>query len=407
MKSISSIYNDSELKPKFSRIYRNKLFLFIYTVIVFCFFYLVFIRNIPTDLQLHIKILEIYLTNSHFPDPPLYYVTLYLIHFLFLSNNFIYAAILVLSISCILKYNLVINYLNLGRTEIPSSKWDFLVFTLMFLSPIYIFMIDGNNWYLGKFTSSIWHNSTTIFVFPLCVWLFLESLKYLKGPNLFLTIKLLIISILILLAKPSFLLAFIVVFPIVCLMKFGWSSKYLLYTIILCMLTFISLIVEKKIIYNSNNALDKLIYNSEESHIIIAPFKVWLLWTKQPVLDIFSSFAFVISFLIIKYRHFKPNIEILYSLMLLLVSLLVFFIFAESGPRLHHGNFYWQIPISMLIVNMVLLKNLITGKRCAIDNSLNLMNVFKENKVIGVFYFLQFISGIFYMVKIVVTKNYY
>src|SRR5690606_13968465 len=48
-----------------------------------------------------------------------------------------------------------------------------------------------------------------------------------------------------------------------------------------------------------------------------------------------------------------------YVMILSLASLLVFWTFAESGERLPHGNFYWQIPICFFLVNLVLIKHLV------------------------------------------------
>ena len=116
-------------------------------------------------------------------------------------------------------------YLVKDTTNGNLQFQDLLTFTLMFFSPVFIYFFDGSIMYLGKFTSTIWHNSTTIFVFPFCLLLFIESLKYLKKPGEYSALKLLGISILIFLSKPSFLFSFIIVFPIICFYKFGWLKR--------------------------------------------------------------------------------------------------------------------------------------------------------------------------------------
>jgi len=384
--------------------YADNIFVFAYAAIVIVFFLEIFRRNIPTDLQLHIRILETYLLNGHFPDTPLYYLAIYVIHFLFFSSSFINATIIILSVSCIIKYILVRRFLQTSNPNIADNS--FFPFSLMFLSPLFIYYLDGNNWYLGKFTSSIWHNSTTIFVFPICIWLFMESLEYLKKPALKKMVKLLGISILILLAKPSFLFAFIIAFPLICFVKFGFLNKYFLFAGASVVLILLCLFLQKQLIYTSTNSLDKLIYGAKESHVIVAPFRVWLLWTNHPALSIFSSFAFVFSFIILKYKVYKSDIEVWYSIMLLVVSLFVFFLFAESGPRLYHGNFYWQIPVSMLIINMVFVKKILSGSSVNNFSGLSLWALFRCNKIICSLYLLQFISGLCYLSHILITKSY-
>jgi len=82
-------------------------------------------------------------------------------------------------------------------------------------------------------TSNIWHNPTTIFLMPFAVFLFLDSLFFIKKPNIKRLYKVvfpvLIVSIFI---KPSFFFCFGVVFPVLsfyCLkqVKYGFNSLFL------------------------------------------------------------------------------------------------------------------------------------------------------------------------------------
>src|SRR6185437_8684315 len=278
-------------KSSLISIIKSNFFGIFYSFFVIIFFYSIFKLQIPTDVQLHIKILSEYLNNGSFPNPPLYYFSIYLLNILF-ENNFIYASVIILSFASILKFYLVKFYLGKNEFSIKLGKQDFLAFTIMFLSPIFIFFIDNSTWYLGKFTSTIWHNSTIIFVFPFCIWLFLESLKYLKKPGVFSLLKMLIISVLIILAKPSFLFAFIVAFPFICMYEFGLFNKWFYYVAFICLLILCALFFQKNLIYH-NSELDKLIYNDEKSKIIIAPFKVWLAWSKYPISNFLTSFVFI------------------------------------------------------------------------------------------------------------------
>lgn len=375
-------------------------------IITFFFFSLIIKLGISTDIQSHIEILNKYLRLGYFPNPPLYYFCIYLVDFIVVVNfHFVVSSILVLSIFSALKFNLVKKYFLKDVINSNISVIESVTFSLMFCSPIYIYFLDGNVAYMGKFTSTIWHNSTIIFVFPICIWLFLQSLNFLNDPSKTLAIKLIGISILILLSKPSFLFAFIIVFPIISLYKFGRKNMWFIISVIVCTILFILLIVQKNVIYQNGN-LDRLVYGGAISQVIIAPFKVWLSWAQHPFMNILTSFLFVLSFIILKFHTYKKDLEILYALGLLLVSLSIFFIFAESGPRFNHGNFYWQIPITFLIVNMVLIKNIFLPFLKEHINWLTLRKVSTPNKWILFFYSLHFISGIYYMVRILLEKSY-
>ena len=377
-----------------------------YYFITTVFFFLIFKFRISTDIQTHIQILNEYLAKGYIPNPPLYYLAIYVVDLFAYGNlHFVVSSILVLSFCCYLKFILVTKYLLKDEPDRNRLMIEIVAFSLMFISPVFITLVDGKTVYLGKFTSTIWHNSTTIFVFPICLWLFLESLNYLNTANRFSYLKLFGISILIVLSKPSFLFPFIVVFPIISVIKFGWQKtnflKVLLFSIVILSL----LILQKSLIYQ-NSALDKLIYNGQQAKVIIAPFQLWMSWTSHPVFSILTSFLFLISVITLKPKYLKFNLEIGYSFCLLFTSLVIFFLFAESGPRFNHGNFYWQIPISVLIINMVIMKVIILPR---LPTQLHYAMFKKQslsNKLILLIYSLHFFSGFVYIIKIIVDKDY-
>lgn len=379
---------------------RNFTFL-IYGLISFTVFYLILKLSIPTDIQLHIKILHVYLANGLFPTPPLYYQSVKIIDRLIGNYDFIRSSILILTIACLAKYQITNLYF---REKIDTISFPSLViFSLMFVAPLAVSNFD--KLYLGKFTSTIWHNSTSIFVFPLSLLLFLCSLKYLHQPTLKRIIVILLISLLVLLAKPSFLFPFVIVFPLISLLKFGISKRLFWYTVGTALIIFVCMMWQKQVIYKSS-VLDKLIYNSSESKVYLAPFRVWLSWTKNPAWSIISSFLIVISFALLKFREYKKDIDVIFAFLLVLFSLLIFFVLAESGPRFNHGNFYWQIPISIFILHMVLIKKLIFQPEYVQNGHVNIAKVLKNNILISFCYAVQFISGLIYTGRIIVEGNY-
>jgi hypothetical protein len=281
-----------------------------------------------------------------------------------------------------------------------------MAFSLMFISPIIIPFINDQHFYVGKFTSTVWHNSTTIFVFPFCIWLFVESINYLNKPGNLSFGKLLFLSLLIILSKPSFLFAFAVAFPMICMARFGWNKKWFLFTVLLSVIIVVCLMVEKNIIYQ-NKVLDKLIYKGETSHIVIAPFEVWMRFAFHPLIYFVTSFLFIVSFILIKFSKIKNDLEIVYSFLLLVISLFIYFMLAESGPRFFHSNFYWQIPISMLIINMVMLKKLFIPYTRSLSKKITLKMFSLQDKLLLLIYSLHFISGVCYTIRILIEKTYY
>ena len=387
--------------------FRKNLFAIVYFVVSTGIFFLIFKLGIGTDLSNHIRIFEEYLKHGYFPIPPLYYLTIYLVSLVIPVYPLILASIFVLAVFSLLKFIAVRNYLKQGLPHLPNLFVSFFVFTLMFLGPVIIPFFNNQFLSVGKFSSTIWHNSTTIFVFPFCIWLFIVSLTYLKKPGLNVSAKLIFISLIIILAKPSFLFSFVIAFPLICLLKFKFK-KWFFFSLLLSLIIVVALAIEQRILYN-NNPLDKLWYQGEPSKIIIAPFKVWLVFAKYPIVNILSSFLFVIGFIILKFKFIKHNLEIIYALSLLCISLIIYFTLAESGPRFMDGNFYWQIPVSLLIVYMVMIKYIFTSKGNDVFKSrfLKIRSILFKEKILILLYSIQFLSGIYYAFRLILSKNFY
>jgi hypothetical protein len=377
----------------------------IFLIISFAMFFLIFKLGINTDLSNHLRILEIYLQYGYFPIPPLYYFTIYITGFLMPLYPLIMASIVVLTLFSFLKYYIVQRYLKHELIFLPTLFVGFLSFSLMCLGPLVIPFFNNQFLSAGKFSSTVWHNSTTIFVFPFCIWLFIKSLLYLKTPSQNLWIKILIVSVIIILSKPSFLFSFLIVFPVVCLYKFKWT-KWFYYSALLSLIILLLIIAEQRILYHYN-PLDRLWYHGETSKIIIAPFKVWLVFAKHPIFNLFSSFLFIIGFILLKYQLVKRDIEILFALSLLFISLLIYFTLAESGPRVNDGNFYWQIPISLLIVYMLLIKKIFSSYKFLNSKYISISTILFTDKILLLFYSFQFLSGIYYAFRLIHSRNFY
>lgn len=395
-----------EMRKKFIILLKNNFLGLLFLILAFCVFFLIFKLGVATDLQKHIMILKDYRIQGYFPTPPLYYFCIFILGFVFPIHPYILGSIFILTLFSFLKYQAVFKYFKETLTDNKVLLNGIMAFSLMFIAPIIIPFADNQYLYLSRFTSTIWHNSTTIFVFPFCIWLFVESMNYLNRPDNLSLGKLTFLSLLIILSKPSFLFPFTIVFPMVSLLKFGWKKKWFLYTLLLSVIIISGLILEKTIIYQ-NDVLDKLVYNGQRSHIIIAPFKVWMLFAKNPLLYLISSFLFIFTFILIKFHKIKKDIEIIYSFLLFLISLFIYFILAESGPRFFHANFYWQIPIAMLILNMVFLKNIAMPYRNLTFKKTTFKLISVQDKILLFIYSLHFISGVYYSLRILIEKTYY
>ena len=122
------------------------------------------------------------------------------------SKSLKIALLLLIGISWLAKYLLTYHFLKNEIRENPWLAWIPLGLLLMF--PLILLGWEGDYWLLGKMTPNLWHNGSTIFVFPFCMLLFWEVRKWCIGsqPNF---IPLISWTLLILLIKPSYLFGLI------------------------------------------------------------------------------------------------------------------------------------------------------------------------------------------------------
>ena len=99
-------------------------------------------------------------------------------------------------------------------------------------------------------------------------------------------------------------------------------------------------------------------YPGQRASVVLAPFKVWLQWTSTPLLKALASTAFVLACLIRDPRVFSRSLPVRYALVLFLAAAAIFLFIAEGGPRQGHGNFYWQVPIALLVLHIALVQDL-------------------------------------------------
>jgi hypothetical protein len=251
-------------------------------------------------------------------------------------------------------------------------------------------------YYLHYFTPNIWHNTTTILLVPFAMLLFYHLFeKSEEGLNkrnvLELNVKIILLIMLNLAIKPSFMFSVVVLLTLRIFVGilfqsnyFNFQRKYIFYLII----SFFLILSQYLITYYLNiGSLEK-----EKSEIVISFFR------NLEIKEIaFIPFAFLCSFLFpILFLSFKglKNIENseFTALLLVVISIIIFFSLNESGPRELHKNFYWQIVPCSSILFIVTVNNYL-------KNSAKFTSV-KKYILISVLA-LHFISGLFYLNKII------
>ena len=349
--------------------------------------------NIFSDFLAHIDIWKFYHEQGKIPFPPLYYLTFYGISFLIPGYQSLKIALLLLmGLSWLGKFVITYHFLE---NEIRQNPWFFWIpLGLLMMFPLVFLGWEGEYWLLGKMTPNLWHNGSTIFVFPFCMLLFWEVRKWGTGshPNWLL---LLIWTLLILLIKPSYLFGLIP--GLIALAFISKASQKSLFAMgIYSVFVLVFLFGSKWVIF-SETAEDSLFYNfNARGDVIIDPFGVWLKLSESPVWDFLGSFPLLIFSLIFFGKSLLGDSDFRLALMTFCFGLLVFFIFAESGPGYLDGNFYWQIPISLFILHLVIVRILLGSFFQA--KQMN-PTVLSKIRILGSLFFLHVLSGLAYLLR--------
>lgn len=374
-------------------------FFFLLLISVLLYLWVLF-SPLPSDLAAHNHILYSAIQSGEIIIPPLYYYGVWFFgHLLVINPSYKFGALLILSFAVVWKYFLTLKFFyNETKKEYNNTllQLSFLSLSLMFVFPLILPFLDGKYWYLGKFTPTIWHNSTSVLVLPMCMIMYFEARKWLQSAGSISSGFILLWGFLILLTKPSFLFVFIPAFPIAWLFYHRAFTRGFWITIFISCLLLTGVWLEKSLIYQESAFGDWVYRNSDSAKVEIKPFLVFLSLSDSIVWDLFSSFLFLGILITILWAELKHRPEFWWNLTMLFGGMILYFTVVESGNRLLHGNFYWQIPISLYLLLLLLISQLIRSKVST-----------GKKLVLWTVYSLQVISGIAYLIRWILTGTNY
>lgn len=372
-------------------------------ILVFLFSFIVFIfmlKCVSTDIQLHIN--SLIRRNISGGEYEINFLLHYLVNiFSFFTNNRILmeiAMLVILSSSVLLKYIITKNIILGVTTRYVNVITVGLILFFAIPDPYSIFILK--KMYIGRIVPVVWHNPTTILLFPFAILLFYKQLRVFdnnSNRDLFVIFILIILNAII---KPSFLLVYLPV-TFLFLMKISLKKgfKWLIRTTTPLVLGGVTIFIQYYYIYYLGT---RNIHPAGSSGIIISePFEffsnilpVWYI----PISFLLSLLFFIISLVIFKdvllrYTPFS------YALSLFILGFFISAFILESGPRIDHGNLLWQNVICsyLLVLTTVsfivprMFTNGISNRKKAI-----LISILS----------LHIISGFLYLLKIALTLDY-
>ncbi|MBB6442879.1 hypothetical protein [Phycisphaera mikurensis] len=208
--------------------------------------------------------------------------------------------------------------------------------------------------YLGRFVPVVWHNSTTIVLFPFAILLFRRQLELFAGghdltPRRFAALSgLILVNALI---KPSFLFVFLPVSTLL-LIVFARDRGVAKTLLNLAAYTVGAAAVAAQYVLIYRLGVGS--FNDGEDGLTIGGFfEVFIAWTAAwyvPV-SLLISFCIPLLALALEPGRLLRSLPVLYAGLLTACGVLISGVFIESGLRRHHGNLVWQtIPASALLL---------------------------------------------------------
>ena len=255
--------------------------------------------------------------------------------------------------------------------------------------------------YLGRFVPNVWHNSTTVFLFPFAILLFWKQLKAFDSPPKIKDILLLCFLVILNAAiKPSFLFVYIPV-PALWLIKKFKSFRDLLVSSIPILLAIFIILLQYYIIFHLQAGGFFIKTGGVKAGITISkPFQFFTFWIPYwyiPVAFILS-YAFPIVSLLI-YREITKYEPFLYSLFMTIIGIIIAIFVNETGDRVIHGNFIWQTIISTYLLFLSTITFLAPVFLNNQDKSL-------KRRIVIMSFLAHVISGVIYIIKVIITQDY-
>jgi hypothetical protein len=280
------------------------------------------------------------------------------------------------------------------------SEHTYWVSVLIGLSLMFVFAIPlpgyfvNGFFYIGNFVPNVWHNSTTIFLFPFAIILFYLSYMQLITLSLRRNIWISILIILNVFIKPSYLFVFVCVYPFFLLYKYKLNKEFWLGIGPVLFGIFLVVLEYCMIFQNAN------LHNKEMSAVIFKPFVSYTYYSHlwQLPLSLIFSLLFPISYVIMRFPKLKRDLLFWFTFLSFIVALLIYFLIAESGPRATHGNFYWQIVICTWLCFFITV--------IALLKDIESMGLTMKNRFLLSLYSVHVLIGVVYFARLFIVKSY-
>ncbi len=328
------------------------------------FNYLIMRLAIYTDMQGHSKMaLEMAKGQRNYGPNFLYYWLLTAWPFELHIQNLSRVAMILLGLAHGAKYAaLQWVFWNVFKSLNLSQLW--LWVKLSALAGFFFFaipdphgVIDLHYLYLGRIVPHVWHNSTSIAVFPFAIllfwfqWRIIDENRQASSRELWILTLLVLCNILI---KPSFLFAYLPVTGLYLLFRYYANPLQLLRQSLPLAASAVLVGLQYLFIYQFETDLTP---QNEHGISVGEPFEVWVVHVKSYAYLLLAWGLSILGpvVLYLSYPQHHKDAFFYYSTALFVVAFLISGIFIETGTRRYDGNMIWQVYIcyAMVVINCI------------------------------------------------------
>jgi len=314
---------------------------------------------------------------------------------LFISSNAIYklSLCILLAMATTYKFCLIYNHIECG----VKKKCFIAALSLLFVAAIPIpSLFTTGYWYLGNYMPNVWHNSTTILLFPFAIILFDISIKQIEEYSRRRNIYILIFIFLNIFIKPSYFFVWVCIYPLFVICRYGLTKKFLSYMIPV-IVGIVLLFIQYYYIY---------FITDDSSGVIIKPFKVYANFAslKMMPFNFLFSLLYPILYFVLNFKRLCKNTVFLFAQSGLFVSIVIFMLFSETGRRESHGNFGWQIIICTWLCFYITLSDWLKMKKIHRYHYHHRSQIIL--KISLVLYIFHVIFGILYLLRYMIKGTY-
>lgn len=382
---------------------RPNQIVFITTLALMC---LIFGLEISSDFVIHAFYVQWFAEGKNIlPANFLYYLIVYALSGF--SKNFVLimgATAMTAAIFITLKFYATRLFLNHFSKLKPKEVLGLSISLLVVMSlPSLEILRGGKFYFLPQLPPNTWHNSTLVCLMPFAIALFSISYTSIFKQSKNNWIQMTCLVVINILIKPSYFLVFLAAYPLAWLWFNGFSilknKVFWLYMSPL-ILGLIMLAIQHQFLYNNVKSVYYLVERTG-SAAVIKPFHVWYAFAKNIPMSFILSLAFPIFLFSVWGKTLWQSKLMQYLLMSSFFSLCIYILLSETNEHEFCKNYSWQLYVTNYLLftlcGAFLIEKIETWKW---------QSLVRKEKIALIFYALHVLSGVIYLLKMLITRSY-